>query len=154
MLKCPLCTLESLLFFLKHYPAIYRSLFLKKNQLKRNFQFFDKHHRLMPWLKCKFFSCVKMSFNRPFPSSCGALYQNEVKCSAFDMEMIFHSQFKYNSFSQESLCTWLHFESEGFEKSEVAYFIVCKSLTCLKTWLRDILRTTSKKNSQEISDFD
>ena len=29
--------------------------------------------------------------NRPFPSSPGPLYQNKVKCSAFDMEMIFHS---------------------------------------------------------------
>ena len=29
--------------------------------------------------------------NRPFPSSPGPLYQNEVKCSAFDMKMIFHS---------------------------------------------------------------
>ena len=29
--------------------------------------------------------------NRSFPSSPGPLYQNEVKCSAFDMEMIFHS---------------------------------------------------------------
>ena len=27
-----------------------------------------------------------------FPSSPGTLYQNDVKCSAFDMEMIFHSQ--------------------------------------------------------------
>ena len=30
-------------------------------------------------------------FNRPFPSSPGPLYQNEVRCSTFDMEMIFHS---------------------------------------------------------------
>ena len=31
--------------------------------------------------------------NRPFPSSPRPLYQNEVKCSAFDMdsEMVFHS---------------------------------------------------------------
>ena len=29
--------------------------------------------------------------NRSFPSSPGPLYQNEVKCSAFDKEMIFHS---------------------------------------------------------------
>ena len=29
--------------------------------------------------------------NTPFPSSSGPQYQNEVKCSAFDMEMIFHS---------------------------------------------------------------
>ena len=28
-------------------------------------------------------------FNRPFPSSPGPLYQNEVKCSAFDMQMFF-----------------------------------------------------------------
>ena len=31
------------------------------------------------------------AINRPFPSSATHLYQNEVKCSAFDMEMIFHS---------------------------------------------------------------
>ena len=29
--------------------------------------------------------------NRPYSSRPGLLYQNEVKCSAFDMEMIFHS---------------------------------------------------------------
>ena len=29
--------------------------------------------------------------NRPFPNSSGSLYQNEVNCSAFDMETIFHS---------------------------------------------------------------
>ena len=29
--------------------------------------------------------------NRPIPGSAGPLYQNEVKCSAFDMERIFHS---------------------------------------------------------------
>ena len=29
--------------------------------------------------------------NMPFPSSPTPLYQNEVKCTAFDMEMIFHS---------------------------------------------------------------
>ena len=28
--------------------------------------------------------------SRPFPSSLGPLYQNEVKCSSFLMEMIFH----------------------------------------------------------------
>ena len=29
--------------------------------------------------------------NWPFPSSPGPLFQNEGKCSAFDMEIIFHS---------------------------------------------------------------
>ena len=31
------------------------------------------------------------TYNRPFPSSPRPLYQNEGRCSAFDMEMIFHS---------------------------------------------------------------
>ena len=35
---------------------------------------------------------TNLSLNRPFPSSPEPLYQNEVKCSAFDMEMIFHSR--------------------------------------------------------------
>ena len=35
----------------------------------------------------QFFSCV----NRPFPSSSGPLFQNEGRCSAFDMEIIFYS---------------------------------------------------------------
>ena len=29
--------------------------------------------------------------NRPFPSSPGPLFQTEGRCSAFDMEIIFHS---------------------------------------------------------------
>ena len=33
----------------------------------------------------------KQTLNRPFLSFLGPLYQNEVKCSAFDMEMLFHS---------------------------------------------------------------
>ena len=32
--------------------------------------------------------------NRPFPSSPGSLFQNEGRCSAFDMEIIFHSHAK------------------------------------------------------------
>ena len=30
-------------------------------------------------------------WNKPFPCSPGPLYQNEVKCSAFDMKLSFHS---------------------------------------------------------------
>ena len=37
------------------------------------------------------FFCYSFIVNRPLPSFPGSLYQNEVKCSAFDMEMIFHS---------------------------------------------------------------
>ena len=36
------------------------------------------------------------------------------------METIFHCRVNKNSFSQERLCTWPLFESEGFWNSEVA----------------------------------
>ena len=39
------------------------------------------------------------------------------------MEMIFHSYANKNAFSQERLCTWPHFESEGLWNSEVAYWV-------------------------------
>ena len=61
--------------------------------------------------------------NRTFPSFPGPLYQNEVNCSAFDMEVIFRSHASKTSFLQERLCTWPHFESEGFCNLEVACFI-------------------------------
>ena len=50
----------------------------------------------------------------------GPLYENKVKWSAFDMEMIFHSHAKKTHFHKKALCTGSHFESEGFWNSEVA----------------------------------
>ena len=41
------------------------------------------------------------SFVFLFPSSLGPLYQNEVKCSAFDMEMIFHSHANKTNFRKK-----------------------------------------------------
>ena len=58
--------------------------------------------------------------NGPFPISAGSLYQNEVKCSVFLYGNDFSLSRKQNSFSQERLCTWPRFESEGFWNSEVA----------------------------------
>ena len=43
-----------------------------------------------------------MMANRPFPSSPGPLLQNEVKCSAFDMEIIFHSHASKTHFNKKS----------------------------------------------------
>ena len=34
---------------------------------------------------------ISASLNRPFPSSPGSLFQKKGRCSAFDMEIIFHS---------------------------------------------------------------
>ena len=56
--------------------------------------------------KCYQQKLAVSEFRRP-------LYHNQVKCSTFDMAMIFHSHEK-NPFSQERLYTWPHFESEGF----------------------------------------
>ena len=54
--------------------------------------------------------------NWPFPSSPGPLFQDEVKCSAFDIESIFHSHANKTHFHKKGC------ESEGFWNSEVAYW--------------------------------
>ena len=40
--------------------------------------------------------------NRPFPSYPGPLFQNEGRCSAFDMEIIFHSHTNETHFHNKS----------------------------------------------------
>ena len=62
---------------------------------------------------------IGVSLSKPFPSSPGPLYQNEVNCSAFDMEMIFHSRTNKTHFHDKGSALGL--ESEGFWNSEVAY---------------------------------
>ena len=83
------------------------------------------HHIKICLISIKLLTYMQMSPTRPFPSSPGRLYQNEVKCSAFDMQMSYHSHAK-NSFSQERLCNWPYFESEGFWNSEVVYSFVAR----------------------------
>jgi len=46
-------------------------------------------------------STIFKHFNRLFPSSLTPLYQNEVKYSAFDMEMIFHSHANKTHFNKK-----------------------------------------------------
>ena len=81
------------------------------------------HVMLNPSLKCMLGRPYKKrnSQNKPFPSFPRPLYQNKVKCSAFDMEMVFHP-YVNKTFSQERLCIWPHFEREGgFWNLEVVY---------------------------------
>ena len=52
---------------------------------------------------------------RPFPSSPGPLYQNEVKCSSFDMEMIFHSHGNETHFIQKGYVLGLILKVRDFE---------------------------------------
>ena len=53
--------------------------------------------------------------DRPFPSSPGPLYQNEVKCSTFDMEMIFHSHANITHFLKKCCALWLILKARVFE---------------------------------------
>ena len=55
----------------------------------------------LPCQICKLFYLPFI--NRPFPSFLNPLYQKEVKCSTFDMEMIFHSR-----------ANKTHFHKKGF----------------------------------------
>ena len=58
--------------------------------------------------------------NRPFPSSPGPLYHNEVKCSAFDMEIVFHSHANKTHFCKKDCALGLILKVRVFGNSEVA----------------------------------
>ena len=65
--------------------------------------------------------------NRPFPSSLGPLYQNEVKCSAFDMEMIFHSHANKTHFHKKGCALGLILKVRIFvtRKWPITYVKIC-----------------------------
>ena len=52
--------------------------------------------------------------NRPFSSSPRPLYQNKVKCSAFDVEMIFHSLVNETLFHKKGCALGLMLEVRVF----------------------------------------
>ena len=49
------------------------------------------HEKFDVWNEVAQFPYGSLGLNRPFPSFPGPLFQNEGRCSAFDMEIIFHS---------------------------------------------------------------
>ena len=51
--------------------------------------------------KVHLIKCLRCFGNRPFPSSPGPKFQNEGRCSAFDMEMIFHSHANKTHFQKK-----------------------------------------------------
>ena len=53
MLKCPLCTLGNLVFFLKHYPAKYLSPFQRKTNLQEILNFLTS--KANPFVKIQIF---------------------------------------------------------------------------------------------------
>ena len=53
-------------------------------------------------------------FNRPFPSSPRPLFQNEGRCLAFDMEIIFHSHANKTHFHKKGCAPSLILKVRGF----------------------------------------
>ena len=62
---------------------------------------------------------IGVGLNKPFPSSPRPLYQNEVKCSAFDTEMIFHSHANKTHFQRKVVHLASFRKCEGFELFEL-----------------------------------
>ena len=59
--------------------------------------------------------------NTPLASSPGPLYQNEVKCSAFYMEMIFHSHANKTNFHKKGCALGLILRARVFETRKYFY---------------------------------
>ena len=59
-------------------------------------------------------------YNRPFPSSPGPLFQNEGRCSAFDMDITFHSHANKTHFHKKGCAPSLILKVRVLE-SEVPY---------------------------------
>ena len=74
--------------------------------------------------------------NRPFPSSPRPLYQNEVKCSAFDVEMIFHSHANKTQFHKKGCALGLILKVRvfGTRKWPIIY---CLLWGCLRSLLQE-----------------
>ena len=71
-----------------------------------------------------------MQKNRPFPSSPGALHENEVKCSAFDMKMIFHSHANKTHFHKKGCALGLILKGRvfGIRKWPISFVFIL--ITC------------------------
>ena len=71
---------------------------------------------------------VLNSGNKPLPSFPGPLYQNEVKCSAFDMEMIFHSHANITHFDKKGCALGLILKVRvfGTRKWPIRHFEVAR----------------------------
>ena len=63
--------------------------------------------------------------NRPLSSSHGPLYQYEVKCSAFDIQMIFHSHANKTHFHKKGFALGLNLKVRVFGTRKWPISMVC-----------------------------
>jgi len=68
---------------------------------------------------------LAMRNNWPFSRSPGPLYQNEVKCSAFDMEMVFHSHANKTHFHNKGCALGLFFKVRAFGSRKWPIVLSC-----------------------------
>ena len=85
-----------------------------------------------PELCTRILSCleeIRWTHNRPFPSSPESVYHNEVKCSAFDIEMIFHSQTNITHFHRKGCALGLILKVGGFgtRKWPIGLISLCRN---------------------------
>ena len=113
--------IRNILHIVSHHKAAHQKYSLQKRSTVR----WQWRHSL-PSKKKK-----KNGHNRPFPSSLGPLYQNEIMCSAFDIETIFHSQANKTHFRKKGCALGLifkvrvlEFESDLFSSNSIVTVII------------------------------
>ena len=81
--------------------------------------------------------CTTLRTTRPFPSSPGPLFQNEGRCSAFDMEITFHSHTNKTHFHMKGCAPSLILEVRvfGTRKWPIAPIFTSGRHPCDFTWV-------------------
>ena len=81
--------------------------------------------------------CIVIQINWPFPSSPRPLYQNEVKCPAFEMEMTIHSYSSKTHFHKKGCALGLMLKVRGFGSWKWPFactFVKMLSKLCILTY--------------------
>ena len=93
-------------------------------------------------------------FTRPFPSFPGPLYQNEVKCSAFDMEMILHCHANKTQFHKRALSLILKVRDFGTQKWPIVHQTAFFFSTLVLWTLNEQRRISSKRLALLLTSFE
>ena len=100
----------------------------------------DQCHMVFNWLWAQVYFLKR---NRPFPSFPGPLHQNEVRCSTFDMEMIFHSHANKTHFQKKSWAPKLVLiQRPGGTRKWPIHFTSCLRQSLERNFLKDPSRAS------------
>ena len=142
------------MFYLPFAPSYSSTIQLFRSS--SNFLFSLHHHHHNHHISI-LFPPLPPPHNRPFPSSFGPLFQNEGRCSAFDMEIIFHSH-SNKTYFRKKCCAPSLIWKRGFLELESALLDSIAFYSCIKTerfnftgvhaFLRKLMRFLDKKGVQ------